>query len=228
MRIICAITNTRKCLFSSRCSYNGVGPHFPTNESISLCSSAPWWRKSKWAYFTLLRLRFSLLTSCVELHFTNLFVATNDNRRKLGCTAATVLFHYVMHFHWHPGWCVVVFSSNCNKCPWVFSCAAQGRKSRSGKWLLCAQDSGEELFEVTHYKNRLMVMVFLVLIIVQRTVIIIWRQKWIFLFKSKDPQLGVLERTFKRESLSAALHWPFRKQKSELGLLLEQFFLFFV
>lgn len=53
----------------------------------------------KAAYFILLRLCFSLLTSCLELYFANVFVATNDNRRKLGCMAVTVLFHYVMHFH---------------------------------------------------------------------------------------------------------------------------------
>lgn len=42
----------------------------------------------------------------------------------------------------------------------VFSCAAQGRKSRSGKWLLCALDSGEELSETTD-KCILMAVVFL-------------------------------------------------------------------
>lgn len=54
-------------------------------------------KESKEADFVLFQLGLS--TSCLEPQFANLFVAATDNRRKLGCTAATGLFHSVMPFH---------------------------------------------------------------------------------------------------------------------------------
>lgn len=106
------MTNTSKYLFKSRCSYCNVVAwifiFFVQQQTVLKCIS----RKGKQADFVLLRL--SLSTNCLEPHFTNVFVATNDNRRKLGCMAATGLFHSVMRFHWHPSQCVVVFSSHCN------------------------------------------------------------------------------------------------------------------